>query len=258
MTKRSKTHNCEELIGSAARVAWAGMAKLVSRRWRRCRHWGWRKHVGIERMENPNNFAKILPDDFTNRVLPILQEVFDYPGSLFQLFNPRLSYRIISEHHLIMLDHTLLAALKTIGVSNGYNGCYYTFFEHDPQPPCELSLSSEIGSSDIGCWYIPFDKMDDARHIPYAFCRSFISPKGDWGIFITMEDFLMLGCTPEIGKKLQALVPEIDKSIYQFLEMYDEYERKLKVRWDWLPVLIHHLYGDGYDGLLEKYEFHST
>lgn len=208
-------------------------------------------------MNQLNNFIKIPPEDFTNQVFPILLEVFNYPGSLLQLFKQRLSFRIIDEHFGSIPNQALLDALKAIGLSEGYKGCYYTFMDHDRPPTFELWLQSEEKNQAVDCWYVPFDEMEKAKHIPCAFCQSFISPKGDWGVFLTRENFLVLGCTPDVGKKLQMFMPDIDKSIYRFLRLYDVFDEKLKARWDWLPVLIHHLYGRKYDELLQKYEFHS-
>jgi hypothetical protein len=208
-------------------------------------------------MKNLNTFTKIPQEEFKTQVLPILQEVINYPGSFLQLFKPRISFRIIDEHFGTMPDQSFFDSLKIIGASEGYNGCYYTFIDYNILPPFEICLQSDIKNQAIDCWYVTFDELKIFEKELCVFCQAFISPKGDWGIFVTRDNFLVLGCTPDLSKKLQALIPDIDKSIYRFLELYDAFEQKLNAHWDWLPVLIHHLYGEKYNGLLEKYKFHS-
>jgi hypothetical protein len=207
-------------------------------------------------MKNPNTLTKISEKEFASQVFPILQGVFNYPGSFLQLFKPRLSFRLVDVDRNVMLEQNYFGALKEIGASEGYNGCYYTFIDYARPPALNLWLQNEVDNQAVDCWYVPFDEMRNARQIPCVFCQSFVSPKGDWGIFSSRDDFLVLGCTPEVGERLQALVPGIDKSIYGFLDMYDTYAQKLHVQWEWVPELIHHLYGRKYDQLLQKYKFH--
>jgi len=202
-----------------------------------------------------NNITKISSEEFRFRIAPVMQDIFNYPGSLLELFKPRLSYRIIDEHFGILPDQ-LLNALETIGVRDGYNGCYYICFDHDRLLPFELSLPNEVKDLNTGCWYVPFEKLGEIPGNFFIFCQSFISPKGDWGIFVTRDNFLLFGCTPEVGARLQQLVPELDESIYRFFKLYDALEQKLSIRWDWLPTLIHHLYDKKYDEILEKYNFY--
>jgi hypothetical protein len=209
-------------------------------------------------MTAANSFFKFSPEEFRVTVLPVLNEIFNYPGSFLHLFQPHLSFRIIDEHLGIMPGQILLDALKEIGLSEGYDGYYYVFIDYSGPPTFNISLQDEIKNQTVDSWYVPFDKTDQAKHIFCVFCQAILSPKGDWGIFITRDDFLVLGCTPEVGEKLQTLLPDIDRSIYRFLELYDLFEQKLNAHWDWLPELIHHLYGEKYDGLLKKYKFHSV
>jgi hypothetical protein len=201
-----------------------------------------------------DTFKKFTQEEFAYQALPVLQEVFNYPGSFLQMFKPKLPIRIIDKCGT-MPNRELLNALKIIGADGGYNGCYYTFIDYYDEPTFNLWLPSEDKNQSVDSWYVPFDEMKKVDHL-CAFCQSFISPKGDWGIFVTRDNFLVLGCTPEVGKKLHELIPEMDKSIYRFLEMYDMCEQRLHAHWDWLPELIHHLYGEKYDSLLQKYNFH--
>jgi hypothetical protein len=200
-----------------------------------------------------NVFTKFTQEEFTEQVLPVLQEVFNYPGSFLQMFTPKNSVRAIDMCGT-MPNQELLNALKLIGADDGYNGCYYTFIDDCGAPTFSLWLQNEVENQMVDSWYVPFDEVGKIDHFrPYS--QSYISPKGDWGIFVTTDNFLMIGCTSEVGKRLHVLFPELDKTIYRFLEIYDMYEQRFHAHWDWLPELIHHLYGEKYDNLLQKYNF---
>lgn len=203
-------------------------------------------------MKNQKILTKASPEVVESQILPILKKVFNYPGSFLHLFKARLSFRIIDENYGLMPSRNLLGALKTIGMGDGYNGFYYVFVDYGGPPHYALWLQDEIKNQNVEGWYVPFDKIEEAQRIHCVFCQALISPIGDWGIFITRDNFLLLGCTPEVGSHLQQLIPELENSIYRFFKVYKMMEQEFDARWEMLPSLIHHLYGSRYDDLIKN------
>lgn len=204
-------------------------------------------------MKDQNEFEKLSTEAFLGEALPVLQRIFNFPGSMLNLFPEHIPFRIVDVDDGTVPVPYILKILKKIGSDNNYKGFYYVFMNLQG-PNLELSLPGIDDKRKIESWYIPFDDLDKVRNIISPICCAIFSPKGDWGILVTTEDFLLLGSTKEVGEEIQKALPNVvNASIERFFQMYNWRRTELKTKWDWLPELFHNLYRNSGEDFLEKY-----
>lgn len=205
-------------------------------------------------LEDSSTFKKLPGQEFMRDGLPILQRIINYPGSIIHLFSQQMEFRIIDSPPGKQPAPDVLIALSQLSRDRGIQGIYYVFIDVSGKNQ-QLWVPGIDDEQEIQSWYIPFSNIDNLDHILAPICRFIFSPGGDWGIFITPEDFLLLGAKKDIGVELRKLVPNIDQSLDRFFEMYKWKRQQLGITWTWIPKLLQHIYGRSIESALEKYGF---
>ena len=125
-----------------------------------------------------------------------------------------------------------LEALRAAAGSFGETTCYlqlYVFAE-DEWPYWEIDLSEAE----------PYDG------IPFIQENSLFSQEGHWGLLVSDENHaLAAGAETFVETLVSGLdPPDLDGQALRFVGHYAELQASTGRRYDWLPVLLAHLYGE--------------
>jgi len=102
-------------------------------------------------------------------------------------------------------------------------------------------------------WWVPFDEVSlylsnalDIFNFANHFENVIYSPRGQWGLMWSFENFgLLVGVNEFINKACQYL-PGIEKQVDDFLKYTNECKKKWgdqNINIDWLPGLLEQMYG---------------
>ncbi len=129
-----------------------------------------------------------------------------------------------------------LAAIREAAGSLGETSCYlqlYVFGEEE-WPYWELDLGDEA----------PY------AGIPFIRENSLFSREGRWGMLVSDENHAVVAGEETFVETLVAGLdpPELDAHALRFLAQWAELRVSTSRRYEWLPVLLAHLYGEGRAG----------
>lgn len=126
-----------------------------------------------------------------------------------------------------------LEALRAAAGSVGETTCYLQLylFGEDESPYWELDLSE----SD------PYDG------IPFIRENSLFSQEGGWGLLVSDENHALVAGDETFVQTLVSALdpPDLDAHALRFLAQWVELRARAGRGYDWLPVLLAHLYGEG-------------
>lgn len=186
-----------------------------------------------------NPLEELTPKEFQDKVLPILQNVFNFPGSMLKIFPDRFLFRMIDDNTGLKPIDSLVNVLKTVSLKEEGSGFYYVIMDIDG-PNLDLGIPPKFSKS----WFVHWDNVEYISHIVSPLCYAWISPMGNWGLFSTYENFLLLGATEEFGNILLNLEPNIvEGSLVRFFGIYKIMSEKFGYKWVWIPNLLEHLFG---------------
>lgn len=185
--------------------------------------------------------------EFTNKLEPILRQVFVNDNPFIAPLNDRVEARAIvypcSAGYWI--EPPLTDAIITAASNLGDNGCYISIFWRPQNEPWH--------------WYIPFDEFievyveESEKFAEYQFSQQatfsesvIYSPRGKWGIILSHEFHGVIGGPAEFIEDIRSVVPFFDKQVYAFLERLRYFKQTYRselVTLDWLPELLTNVYG---------------
>jgi hypothetical protein len=194
--------------------------------------------------------------DFKNVAMKRFLEVFNYPCPLTSLFTPKMDSRVAIYNGTSSIDIGILTPLLSISKSMGDEGFYFSFVEvYDYQ----LWYPGMPGDEEyLKSWFIPFKNINDYQSQTFLTNHVIYSQQGNWGVFVSVDHFLLLGGISEFTKQIIHEYPKIDEATDSFIQTWKEWNSSLGYRLEWIPRLLDHIYGaEKSKKLIQKHALNS-
>jgi hypothetical protein len=174
---------------------------------------------------------------------PILREVFVNDDPFDNTFSPNVAKRLIVYRCGNYIEPDLIEGLIAAASDLGDTHCYLTNLFRDGKKPNDYYISlSELQEEYVSssCNNVPIEeRLDINLWIEYVIYSS----QGKWGLMVSHEHHGMLGGSSEFINKIRQSVPNLDTQVGLFLQKFESISSMTGRKFDWLPKLLAHVYG---------------
>jgi hypothetical protein len=207
-------------------------------------------------MSDELELPRLSLSEFKNFALKRFLEVFNYPCRLVSPFTPKMDGRVVVYNETSSIDSEILTPMISISKSMGDKGFYFSFVEvYDYQiwypgmPNEEKYLKS---------WFIPFENIKEYQSQTFLTNHVIYSQQGNWGIFVSVDHYLLLGGVSSFTDQIIHEYPKIDDATDHFIQTWKEWNLSLGYRLEWIPGLLEHIYGmEKAKWLIQKHALNS-
>jgi hypothetical protein len=181
--------------------------------------------------------------EFYTTVEPILRKVFVVDNPFGEPFSPDIATRKIVYPIYDYPNRNLLEALIKAASTEGDSGCYLSlFWQSEGQPNhCYVPFSELVEG-----FATPSFGKGIAERLNMCIFPGYIlfSEQGRWGLMVSDERHGLLGDSSEFIRIFSEHVPNIDRQVYDFLEvMQDVRTDGSRKKLNWLLQMLSHVYG---------------
>ncbi len=125
-----------------------------------------------------------------------------------------------------------LESIRAAAASLGESTCYLQLYV--------------FGEDEWPYWELDLTESDPYAGIPFIRENSLFSREGAWGLLVSDENHALLAGDETFVRTLVSGLdpPDLDDHALRFLAQWAELRASTRQRYEWLPVLLAHLYGD--------------
>ena len=195
-------------------------------------------------MRGDLQFPPLTNNEFKSQAMPNFLEVFNLPCPFVAPFTPRMASRIVI--YCEIYPHAeLLDPIIEVASNMGDKGFYFAFTEdYNVDETWYLWYPGLSGKElYLKTWFIPFEKVKDYQGQTFLTNHVLYSPQGKWGLYMSTEDFLLIGGIPEFVSEIEQRIPNLDELTHQFLEDLKWRHLFLHSGIEWVPKFLDHVYG---------------
>ena len=192
-------------------------------------------------MDDELKLPRMSLSEFKGGAMQRYMEVFASPCSLISPFTPEMDSRLVIFNEMHSVDTSFLLSIISDSKGMGDTGFYFSFVEvYDYQiwypgmPNDEKYLKS---------WFVPFDDVKDYLAQTFLTNHVIYSQQGKWGVFVSVDHFLILGGISSFVSQIISKNPDLDQATDRFIRIWKEWNLSLGYRLEWITDLLKHVYG---------------
>ncbi len=171
--------------------------------------------------------------EYQYRAEPVFNSVFAEANPFGEPFRPSIQPRLLLYSIQWHLHEPWLEPVTRAIQAFGEKGFYVT----------ALSRPVQEKPGEVYHWYVPLDQANQYGSRVFSQENAIYSVLGRWGMIFSDEDHALVGGPRLLISSIQNAVPDVERRVQQFLDVWKYYFETNHVDLHWLPRMLTHVYG---------------